>query len=103
MSKQNGRGWFIPAGAALGLILAWALAKMLWVIGTLGYPLSNGGAAVLFRLEPGEYSFFGGVMGFVLGFWLLAKPAGLARQASPIPPVAPAPSAIRSTFSTLAS
>ena len=80
MSKQNGRGWFIPAGAALGLILAWALAKMLWVIGTLGYPLSNGGAAVLFRLEPGEYSFFGGVLGFVLGFWLLAKPAGLDRR-----------------------
>ena len=80
MSTRRGPFWFVPAAGALGLVLGWILAKLLWIVGTLGYPLSDGGAAVFFRLEPGEFSFFGGALGFVLGFWLLAGPAGLDRR-----------------------
>lgn len=80
MSGKAGRGWLIPAGIAFGLILGWILAKLLWIIGALGYPLSSGGAAVFFSTEPGEFSFFGGALGFVLGFVLAARLTGQDRR-----------------------
>lgn len=80
MNGKTGRGWMIPAGTVFGLILGWVLSKLLWLTGSLGYPLSNGGAAVLISTEPGEFSFFGGALGFVLGFVLAAKILGQDRR-----------------------
>ena len=55
-------------GCALGLILGAVLAKALYLLAALGNPFALYGWHALIRTLPTEFSFFGGALGFVLGF-----------------------------------
>lgn len=70
---------FFAIGIPAALILAWVFAKGLYLIGTLGNPLSIYGAVAFFRLEPEEFSFFGLILGLTLGFLIAARMTGLGR------------------------
>ena len=69
----------VPAGLSLilGVTLGFVLSKAFYLLGTLGNPISIYGAEALIRLEPQEFSFFGGALGYVLGVMLAARLSGL--------------------------
>ncbi len=77
--KRDGKAAFWCVGTGAGLILACVLSKGLYLIGTLGNPVSIYGAAAFIRLEPQEFSFFGAELGMVLGFLLAARVTGRDR------------------------
>jgi hypothetical protein len=77
--KRDGKAAFWCLGTGAGLILACVLSKGLYLIGTLGNPVSIYGAAAFIRLEPQEFSFFGAELGMVLGFLLAARVTGRDR------------------------
>ena len=56
------------AGTALGLVLGVLLAKAMYLLAALGNPFALYGWHALIRTIPTEFSFFGGALGFVLGF-----------------------------------
>ena len=57
----------------LGLPLAYAGAKLFFLLHNLGLDIRNWSAESLFVLNWEEFSFAGGCIGFVLGVWIAAK------------------------------
>ena len=66
MKSDSVASWI--AGTVLGLMLGAVLAKTLYLLAALGNPFSLYGWSALIRTAPTEFSFFGGALGFVLGF-----------------------------------
>ena len=71
------RGLGKPSAAAVALplsaLLGFVLAKALYVLLQLNYVWRRYGAASLTRLEPTEFSFFGGMAGVLLGVIIASR------------------------------
>ena len=57
----------------LGLPLAYAGAKLFFLLHNIGMDIRNWSAETLFQLRWEELSFSGGCLGFVLGVWIAAR------------------------------
>ena len=76
-TRETKRFAFVPASLILGVALGFVLSKVFYLLGTLGNPISIYGLQAFWRLEPPEFSFFGGALGYVLGVALAARLCGL--------------------------
>ena len=66
---------FAPAAMAAGAVIAWLLAKAVFLLLNGWDLLSGEGIGAFFRLSPDEFSFVGGAVGMCLGIAAVAKTA----------------------------